>query len=591
MARSVVAGATLASALLVPAAPGVADEVTNLADSGAGSLRSAIASTAAGGDVTFAPGLAGETILLSSELTIDKDLTIDGPSAKELTISGGDSTRVFRITGGADATIEDVTIRDGRAGGQEPVGAGVLSFDGDVITLRRVVLRDNEVRLSPTDGVVPFGGAVAVYSGRVVVSDSTVAGNVADAQGGGGGLFIASPATFAVSNTTITGNHAYGGGGILSGLSTGSIVSSTIAGNTADHVGGGIGTFAGGVTLERSLVTGNSATDGGPACDGPLATEGANVVDTIAGCGFATGGTDAVAPAPVAALGDHGGTTLTMPPLAGSPAIDHVAGACPGADQRGVVRPQGIGCDAGAVEMRQGLAASGPLTLGSAQIGQNTAPASATITNTGELAAAITAVTVTGPNAAEVGSVPDPDACAVAMVLAAGETCILKARLSPTTVGAKQATYTVAIAGSIVDVPVSGTGDPVPPPPASQGGGGSASTDPLPLPPAPSAVAVLVGTSTKARKGGRLKLRLRCTTVGAARCTGSLTLRLGARKLKKAYSIAAGKEALVRIRLGAADRRRLARRRSIRSAVTVITRQPDGSRRTTHQRSLKLLRA
>ena len=138
-----------------PRRPGVADEVTTLADSGARSLRSAIANTAPGGNVTFAPALSGGTILLGSELTIDKDLTIDGPSAKDLTISGDDSTRVFRITGGADATIEDVTIRDGRAAGQEPVGAGVLSFDGDVVTLSRVVLRDNEARLSPTDGVVP----------------------------------------------------------------------------------------------------------------------------------------------------------------------------------------------------------------------------------------------------------------------------------------------------------------------------------------------------------------------------------------------------------------------------------------------------
>ena len=79
--------------------------------------------------------------------------------------------------------------------------------------------------------------------------------------------------------------------------------------------------------------------------------------------------------------------------------------------------------------------------------------------------------------------------------------------------------------------------------------------------------------------------------VGTARCAGSLTLRLGARKLRKAYSIAAGQKALVTLKLGAGDRRRLARRRSIRSAVTVVTTQPDGSRRTTHQGSVKLLRA
>ena len=87
--------------------------------------------------------------------------------------------------------------------------------------------------------------------------------------------------------------------------------------------------------------------------------------------------------------------------------------------------------------------------------------------------------------------------------------------------------------------------------------------------------------STKAGKGGKLKLRLRCTTVGAARCAGSLTLKLGARKLTRAFSIAAGRRPLVTLKLGAGDRRRLARKRSLKSAVTVMTTQPDGTRRTT----------
>jgi hypothetical protein len=48
----------------------------------------------------------------------------------------------------------------------------------------------------------------------------------------------------------------------------------------------------------------------------------------------------------------NGGPTETRLPLSGSPAIDLVAGSCPppGADQRGVARPDGAGCDAGAVE-------------------------------------------------------------------------------------------------------------------------------------------------------------------------------------------------------------------------------------------------
>jgi hypothetical protein len=133
-------------------------------------------------------------------------------------------------------------------------------------------------------------------------------------------------------------------------------------------------------------------------------------------------------------------------------------------------------------------------------------------------------------------------------------------------------------------VPITGTGDAVAPPSSNQGGGGS------PPPPTPSADTVLVGTSVKAGKGGKLKLRLRCTAVGTDRCAGSLTLKLGKRKLTKAYSVAAGQEAFVTVKLGAGERRRLARKRSLKSAVTVVTKQPDGTRRTTQQSSVKLLR-
>ena len=45
------------------------------------------------------------------------------------------------------------------------------------------------------------------------------------------------------------------------------------------------------------------------------------------------------------------------------------------------------------------------------------------------------------------------------------------------------------------------------------------------------------------------------------------------------------------LKLGAGDRRNLARKRSLKSAVTVVTTQPDGTRKTTHQGSFKLLRA
>ena len=53
------------------------------------------------------------------------------------------------------------------------------------------------------------------------------------------------------------------------------------------------------------------------------------------------------------ALANNGGPTQTLLPLAGSPLLDAIPPAACGAnvDQRGVTRPQGTGCDIGAVEV------------------------------------------------------------------------------------------------------------------------------------------------------------------------------------------------------------------------------------------------
>ena len=62
--------------------------VTNTNDSGAGSLRAAIAAAANGDTIDFAPALNGQTITLTSgALTITQSLTISGPGAGNLTIT------------------------------------------------------------------------------------------------------------------------------------------------------------------------------------------------------------------------------------------------------------------------------------------------------------------------------------------------------------------------------------------------------------------------------------------------------------------------------------------------------------------------
>jgi hypothetical protein len=90
--------------------------VLNTLDSGAGSLRAALAGAQPGDTIRFDHHLSGQTIMLTcGELVIDKSLAIDGLGADRLTVSGNDASRVFRVTSGVTAEIDDLTITHGLA--------------------------------------------------------------------------------------------------------------------------------------------------------------------------------------------------------------------------------------------------------------------------------------------------------------------------------------------------------------------------------------------------------------------------------------------------------------------------------------------
>src|SRR5262245_25997935 len=107
--------------------------VENLADSGPGSLRQAVldANANPGADlIRFAPAASGGTIARTGgELGLTGDLTIDGPGAERLTVSGNHASRVFEVPAGVTVTIDGLTIRDGLADGSSPTlpstGGGV----------------------------------------------------------------------------------------------------------------------------------------------------------------------------------------------------------------------------------------------------------------------------------------------------------------------------------------------------------------------------------------------------------------------------------------------------------------------------------
>src|SRR4051794_16201661 len=77
--------------------------VTNLNDSGDGSLRAAL--LAANQDnvpdqVQFAAGLAGTLTLTSGELLISQPVTITGPGPAALTLTSNNASRIFNVDDG-----------------------------------------------------------------------------------------------------------------------------------------------------------------------------------------------------------------------------------------------------------------------------------------------------------------------------------------------------------------------------------------------------------------------------------------------------------------------------------------------------------
>src|SRR5262249_41152360 len=119
--------------------------VMNLNDSGDGSLRQAILSTPAGGTVDFEAGLTGAIALTMGELAIPNDLTIAGPGADTVTVSGSDASRVFNIGANHTVAISGLTIADGRSPNDR--GGGIHNYLS-TLTVTDCIFRGNSVTSS-----------------------------------------------------------------------------------------------------------------------------------------------------------------------------------------------------------------------------------------------------------------------------------------------------------------------------------------------------------------------------------------------------------------------------------------------------------
>ena len=232
--------------------------VTNLNDSGTGSLRRAVnvGNDTPGPDtVQFLAGLTGTILLTSGQINITDAITIPGPGAGILSVDGNNASRIFNIpnniNGAQNISISGLTLQHGN------------SIDGGAIVNLNQNLTVSNATLSGNTASGP-GGALEQTGGNLSLINATVSGNTSTfARGGGLALYSV---TAAIQNSTLSGNTAASkGGGIYQHAGNLTISqNSMITGVNTGNDGGGIAMVAGAVlTLDNSTVSNNTAGYGG----------------------------------------------------------------------------------------------------------------------------------------------------------------------------------------------------------------------------------------------------------------------------------------------------------------------------------------
>ena len=391
--------------------------VSSSADSGAGSLRDAMAEAqSAGGTICITPDLG--TIRLASQIsfpgTSGLSVSIVGNGATVVGTSDGEygaaltfgtpwpyssRTRQCLISGNSCPPVENVSVSAMVfTGGQGRDGGAIWTDQGLDLTL------DGDTFSSDSAGPRNVGGAVDVDRlGTLSVIDSSFLDNsdACDSCGpDGGGAIISNGSPITVSGSTFAGNTSSGPGGAIDAGYGGAVqvTDSTFSDNTSsggnNNLGGAI-YATGSLDVVASTFVGNIATSGATiwgdqtsiaasilkgvagvvTCAGPVTSAGYNLSDEMTdSCGLTALG-DRVAAGSLVSLGPlaaNGGPTETIMPLGGS----QVAGVipanttvqvdgqsiplCPTTDQRGVTTLSTDSCAAGSVQGQAPVFTSAP---------------------------------------------------------------------------------------------------------------------------------------------------------------------------------------------------------------------------------------
>jgi hypothetical protein len=310
--------------------------VANNADSGNGTLRQAIQfnESLGGGNTIMFSNIVSGTITLTNavgELFVSKDVTIIGPGAKVLAISGNNAHRVFHLTNNAAVSISGLTITGGRVASAADAGAGIRQDSGNL------VLSDCIVVGNTSD---PGAGGGISASGTMLATGCTVFGNWAEQSAG----IHAIGAITAINCTVVSNVTPALGGGIRQVSGNLFVTNCTISANRGGNYGGGILTQGGTATVRNTIIAGNTAVQN-PDCYGAFTSAGFNLIGAINGSsgwgalGDQVGTTNSPLNALLGPLQGNGGPTMIMVPQLGSPVIDQGNSGGIFTDQRGRPRP------------------------------------------------------------------------------------------------------------------------------------------------------------------------------------------------------------------------------------------------------------
>ncbi len=306
--------------------------------------------------------------------------------------AGNCTLRAAVMEGNADPNSTEIQLVGGQTYLLSLTGAGEdASATGDLDLLERTYIRGDGTALASVQGVSDRvidvrsgsfhfleglkitggdtfgnGGGIRNADTLVGIEDSHIVSNVASISGGG----ISNAGTLFIEDSTISANAAlidFGGGIFTTGYTR--LFQVTVASNYADNTNADISTDTGAeLHVIQSTLTGdeyaldlwrgdvyftNSVVTGTTSCliaIGSVTSSGGNIESDVS-CGL-TDATDLQNTDPnLMILAGNGGLIPTRVPVAGGNAYDHTTCAT-GLDARGIgfPRPQGAGCDAGAVE-------------------------------------------------------------------------------------------------------------------------------------------------------------------------------------------------------------------------------------------------